>query len=95
MALLLVEGVVGGEESSTVELVLVKLLETRTFQEESSARSGKRRRRDVFYLPLREELALVLPGEAMQPQHVMKLLPRQTEVRVIGLRVRVCGVIAQ
>lgn len=28
-----------------------------------------------LYLSVRVELALMLPGEAMQPQHVMQLLP--------------------
>lgn len=37
----------------------------------------------------------MLPGETMKPQHVMQLLPRQTEVRVIRVCVRVCGVITQ
>lgn len=37
----------------------------------------------------------MLPGEAMQPQHVLQLLPRQTEVRVVGVCVRVGGVVTQ
>lgn len=37
----------------------------------------------------------MLPGEAMQPQHVVQLLPRQTEVGVVGVCVRICGVVTQ
>lgn len=47
------------------------------------------------HLAVRVELALMLPGEAVEPQHVLQLLPRQTEVRVVGVRVRVGGVITQ
>lgn len=47
------------------------------------------------HLAIRVELALMLPGEAMEPQHVLQLLPRQTEVRVVGVCVRVGGVVAQ
>lgn len=37
----------------------------------------------------------MLPGVAVQPQHVMQLLPGQTEIRVVGVCVRVRGVIGQ
>ena len=47
------------------------------------------------YLTVRVELALMQPGVAMQPQHVVQLLPRQTEVGVIRVCVRVCGVVTQ
>ena len=48
-----------------------------------------------LYLSVRVELALMLPGEAMQPQHVVQLLPWQTEVGVVRVCVRVCGVVTQ
>lgn len=38
-----------------------------------------------LYLPIEVEFALMLPGEAMQPEHVVELLPRQSEVGVIGV----------
>lgn len=38
-----------------------------------------------LYLPIEVEFALMLPGVAMQPEHVVKLLLRQSEVRVIGV----------
>lgn len=48
-----------------------------------------------LHLAVRMELALMLPGEAVEPQHVLQLLPRQTEVRVVGVCVGVGGVITQ
>lgn len=48
-----------------------------------------------LHLAVRVELALMLPGEAMEPQHVLQLLPGQTEVRVVGVCVRVGGVITE
>lgn len=47
------------------------------------------------HLAVRVELALMLPGEAMEPQHVLQLLPRHTEVRIVGVCVRVGGVVTQ
>lgn len=49
----------------------------------------------ALYLSVGEKLALLLPGETMESQHVMQLLPRQTEAGIIRVRVGVCGVVAQ
>lgn len=48
-----------------------------------------------LHLSVRVELALMLPGEAMEPQHVLQLLPGQTEVRVVGVCVGVGSVVTQ
>lgn len=49
----------------------------------------------ALHLAVRVELALMLPGEAVEPQHVLQLLPGQAEVGVVGVCVRVGGVVAQ
>lgn len=48
-----------------------------------------------LHLSVRVELALMLPGEAMEPQHVLQLLPGQNEVRVVGVCVGVGSVVTQ
>lgn len=37
----------------------------------------------------------MLPHEPVQPQHVVQLLPGQDEPGIVGVCVRVCGVVRQ